>query len=239
MARDDGAGAAAAGPASASPGPGAGGAADPRGRGSSPGHGQPPKGAAPAQDDDRWSDDRVGSPTPQATGLPRRRYGSLGWWRSPGRGGRPPPGRTAGPHGRAGLDVVLVGRGGQPARARRWASPGRVACAAAVPRRGRGQRRGRGDRGVRRPVPGDAQERVDRPAVAAPPAGRPAGGAAAPGVNLPVPGISPFITPNGQFYRIDTALLVPQVDPSNWTLRIHGMVAREVTITFDQLLRCR
>ena len=57
------------------------------------------------------------------------------------------------------------------------------------------------------------------------------------GVNLPVPGISPFITPNGQFYRVDTALLVPQVDPSNWTLRIHGMVAREITITFDQLLR--
>jgi DMSO/TMAO reductase YedYZ molybdopterin-dependent catalytic subunit len=56
------------------------------------------------------------------------------------------------------------------------------------------------------------------------------------GVNLPVPGLSPFITPNGQFYRIDTALLVPQVDPSNWTLRIHGMVAREITMTFDQLL---
>ena len=56
------------------------------------------------------------------------------------------------------------------------------------------------------------------------------------GVNLPVPGISPFITPNGQFYRVDTAILVPQVDPSNWTLRIHGMVAREITITFDELL---
>jgi DMSO/TMAO reductase YedYZ molybdopterin-dependent catalytic subunit len=57
------------------------------------------------------------------------------------------------------------------------------------------------------------------------------------GANLPVPGISPFITPNGQFYRVDTALIVPQVDPTNWTLRIHGMVAREVVITFDQLLR--
>jgi DMSO/TMAO reductase YedYZ molybdopterin-dependent catalytic subunit len=57
------------------------------------------------------------------------------------------------------------------------------------------------------------------------------------GVNLPVPGISPFITPNGQFYRVDTALIVPQVAPAGWTLRIHGMVAREVTITFDQLLR--
>ncbi len=57
-----------------------------------------------------------------------------------------------------------------------------------------------------------------------------------PGVNLPVPGISPFITPNSQFYRVDTAILVPQVDPSNWQLRIHGMVAREITITFDELL---
>ena len=56
------------------------------------------------------------------------------------------------------------------------------------------------------------------------------------GVNLPVPGISPFITSNGQFYRVDTAIIVPQVDPSNWQLRIHGMVDREVVITFDQLL---
>jgi DMSO/TMAO reductase YedYZ molybdopterin-dependent catalytic subunit len=55
--------------------------------------------------------------------------------------------------------------------------------------------------------------------------------------SLPVPGISPFITPNGSFYRVDTALLIPQVDPTNWTLRIHGMVEREVVITFDQLLK--
>jgi DMSO/TMAO reductase YedYZ molybdopterin-dependent catalytic subunit len=57
------------------------------------------------------------------------------------------------------------------------------------------------------------------------------------GVNLPVPGISPFITPNGQFYRVDTALLLPQVDPKGWQLRIHGMVDREVRLTFDDLLR--
>ena len=56
------------------------------------------------------------------------------------------------------------------------------------------------------------------------------------GVNLPVRGISPFITPNGQFYRVDTALIVPQVDPTGWQLRIHGMVAREITMSFDQLL---
>jgi DMSO/TMAO reductase YedYZ molybdopterin-dependent catalytic subunit len=57
------------------------------------------------------------------------------------------------------------------------------------------------------------------------------------GVNLNVPGITPFITPNSQFYRIDTALIVPEVDPSNWQLRIHGMVARPLVVTFDQLLR--
>ncbi len=71
--------------------------------------------------------------------------------------------------------------------------------------------------------------RFPRAAVPAPPL--PAG------VNLPVPGLSSFITPNGQFYRVDTALIVPQVDPSNWRLRIHGMVSREVVITFDELLR--
>ena len=57
------------------------------------------------------------------------------------------------------------------------------------------------------------------------------------GVNLPIQGISPFITPNGQFYRVDTALIVPEVDPSNWQLRVHGMVDREVVVTFDELLR--
>lgn len=71
--------------------------------------------------------------------------------------------------------------------------------------------------------------RFPRPAVAAPPL--------PPGVNLPVKGISPFITPESQFYRVDTALVLPQVDPSNWKLRIHGMVDRDLTVTFDDLLR--
>jgi len=71
--------------------------------------------------------------------------------------------------------------------------------------------------------------RFPRATVAAPPL--PAG------VNLPVPGISSFVTPNSQFYRVDIDLLVPQVDPSNWQLRIHGMVAREITVTFDELLK--
>ncbi|HTU04493.1 MAG TPA: molybdopterin-dependent oxidoreductase, partial [Trebonia sp.] len=71
--------------------------------------------------------------------------------------------------------------------------------------------------------------RFPRPAEPAPPL--PAG------VSLPIPGISSFVTPNDQFYRVDIDLLVPQVDPSNWQLRIHGMVDREVVVTFDELIR--
>jgi DMSO/TMAO reductase YedYZ molybdopterin-dependent catalytic subunit len=71
--------------------------------------------------------------------------------------------------------------------------------------------------------------RFPRPAVAAPPL--------PPGSNLNIPGLSSFITPDGSFYRVDTALLLPEVDPATWQLRIHGMVQREVTLTFGALLR--
>ena len=58
-----------------------------------------------------------------------------------------------------------------------------------------------------------------------------------PGVDLNIPGLAPFVTPNAKFYRVDTALVLPQVDPSSWQLRIHGMVSREITLTFDQLIK--
>ena len=57
------------------------------------------------------------------------------------------------------------------------------------------------------------------------------------GVNFDIPGLSPFVTSNNSFYRVDTALVLPQVDPSSWQLRIHGMVDREITLTFDELLK--
>ena len=74
-----------------------------------------------------------------------------------------------------------------------------------------------------------AAVRFPRPAVAAPPP--PAGS------NLNIPGLSSFLTPNDSFYRVDTALFLPQVDPSTWQLRIHGMVQREVTVSFAELLK--
>lgn len=68
--------------------------------------------------------------------------------------------------------------------------------------------------------------------VAAPPATAGAAGAA----TFDIPGLSSFITPNSEFFRIDTALQVPRLDTASWTLTIDGMVDTPVTLTFDELL---
>ncbi|WP_030316096.1 sulfite oxidase [Streptomyces sp. NRRL B-3229] len=53
-----------------------------------------------------------------------------------------------------------------------------------------------------------------------------------------VSGLSPFVTPNADFYRVDTALVVPRVDATTWRLRVHGKgVTRPVTFSYDDLLR--
>ncbi|WP_173963497.1 molybdopterin-dependent oxidoreductase [Streptomyces malaysiensis] len=54
-----------------------------------------------------------------------------------------------------------------------------------------------------------------------------------------VRGLRPFFTPTSQFYRVDTALTLPRVDPRDWKLKIHGMVDRPFEITFDELLSYR
>jgi DMSO/TMAO reductase YedYZ molybdopterin-dependent catalytic subunit len=46
-----------------------------------------------------------------------------------------------------------------------------------------------------------------------------------------------FITSNADFYRIDTALSVPQLSRADWQLKIHGMVDREITYRFGDLDR--
>ncbi len=53
---------------------------------------------------------------------------------------------------------------------------------------------------------------------------------------LGVPGLAPVITPNAEFYRIDTALQVPNLDPAEWKLRIYGMVENEIELTWDELI---
>lgn len=81
-----------------------------------------------------------------------------------------------------------------------------------------------------RSVSGDRDALTLPTPVAAPPP--PPADVTPAGVNLPS-----FITPNADFYRIDTALSVPQLSRADWRLRIHGMVNQEVTYSFDDLQR--
>jgi DMSO/TMAO reductase YedYZ molybdopterin-dependent catalytic subunit len=79
-------------------------------------------------------------------------------------------------------------------------------------------------------IAGDrAQVRLPSPAI--PASAVPAGTAFA------ISGLTPFFTSNGDFYRVDTDLVLPQVAPDTWTLRIDGMVEREVELSYDELLR--
>jgi DMSO/TMAO reductase YedYZ molybdopterin-dependent catalytic subunit len=55
--------------------------------------------------------------------------------------------------------------------------------------------------------------------------------------NAQAQGAVPYVTSNDDFYRIDTSLYPPEVDPATWQLRIFGMVRNPITITWDQLLK--
>ncbi|MET7877097.1 molybdopterin-dependent oxidoreductase [Micromonospora profundi] len=75
-----------------------------------------------------------------------------------------------------------------------------------------------------------ARDAIRLPAPAVPAAAVPAG------ADLSLAQLAPYVTPNFGFYRIDTALVVPQVDPDTWRLRIHGRVGNERTYTYADLL---
>jgi len=57
------------------------------------------------------------------------------------------------------------------------------------------------------------------------------------GASLKVPGLSPLFTSEASFYRVDTDLVVPQVSPEEWTLRMTGMVDHEIELSFADLLK--
>lgn len=56
------------------------------------------------------------------------------------------------------------------------------------------------------------------------------------GVQSKAPGVTPWLTPNNDFYRIDTALSVPEINVQDWELRVHGLVDREIRLSFQDLL---
>ncbi len=55
------------------------------------------------------------------------------------------------------------------------------------------------------------------------------------GADLKLPGLSPYIVPNTDFYRIDTAIVVPRIDANEWRLKVTGMVDREIEIDWKTL----
>ncbi len=57
-----------------------------------------------------------------------------------------------------------------------------------------------------------------------------------PGQELAVAGITPLVVANGDFYRIDTALVAPRVKLETWRLEVRGMVDRPLSFTYDELL---
>ncbi|MCS0605847.1 molybdopterin-dependent oxidoreductase [Streptomyces sp. LP11] len=160
-------------------------------------------------------------------------------WR-PARRERPAPGQESGPEDRRedGPDSDREGgpdsdREGGRDSSRDWDRRGFVVAAgvAAVASAGAGTL-GRYLNGASGKDAVASRERLVLPAPGSPAHAVPRG------AGLRIPGISPFITPNDSFYRVDTALVVPKVDATAWRLRVHGKgVSRPVVLSFDDLLR--
>jgi DMSO/TMAO reductase YedYZ molybdopterin-dependent catalytic subunit len=56
------------------------------------------------------------------------------------------------------------------------------------------------------------------------------------GASVDVTGVAPWRTPNNTFYLIHTALAAPSISPKDWNLRIHGMVEREINVSYNDLM---
>ena len=74
-----------------------------------------------------------------------------------------------------------------------------------------------------------AREKLKLPPPTKPTPGPP------PGADLQIEGLTPYVTSNDDFYRIDTALQVPMIDPAAWTLRITGLVQNPIQINYAEL----
>ncbi|MFD1152434.1 molybdopterin-dependent oxidoreductase, partial [Saccharothrix hoggarensis] len=57
------------------------------------------------------------------------------------------------------------------------------------------------------------------------------------GADFAAEGTPRFLTPNADFYRVDTALSVPRLRAEDWVLRVHGLVDRELNLRYDDLRR--
>ncbi len=87
---------------------------------------------------------------------------------------------------------------------------------------------------VSRWIPGAADVAASRARLSVPDA--PDKQAIPTGSDLKVPEQPPFLTPNADFYRVDTAFTLPNLTAEQWTLRIHGMVDKEISIDYSDLI---
>lgn len=140
-------------------------------------------------------------------------------------GAATPPDRTDADEGRSrGAGADRDGDGELPPSRRRFLGLAAGAGALAVATYAAGQWLSRSLRDV---VADRAGFVVPRAATPAPPVPEAA--------TLPVPGLTDFVTPNDVFYRVDTALQLPALTSADWRLRIHGLVDREIELSFDDL----
>ncbi|MET0820490.1 MAG: molybdopterin-dependent oxidoreductase, partial [Aeromicrobium sp.] len=82
---------------------------------------------------------------------------------------------------------------------------------------------------------GNAAAAASRAGIRLPRPAKPASAVPA-GAQVDVEGVSPYVTPNRDFYRVDTALSIPDVPAEGWSLRIHGMVDQELNLSFRDLM---
>jgi DMSO/TMAO reductase YedYZ molybdopterin-dependent catalytic subunit len=119
--------------------------------------------------------------------------------------------------------IVPITRGGVGSRRAFLGLTAAVAAGAAVAAAG-----GRALRSRFSAAESRAQVVLPRPTSPLAPVGR--------GVEVGVDGVAPFVTPNADFYRVDTALIVPQVRAEDWTLSVKGMVDDPFELSFAELV---
>jgi DMSO/TMAO reductase YedYZ molybdopterin-dependent catalytic subunit len=161
-----------------------------------------------------------GAPDPGASWLPPDYYVSERY-----QGARPPGASQPAASGRYAASARQAYAGEVAQDRRRFLVSGAVVAGASLLTYGAGTWLGE-----RRDVSAAAQSlKLPAPAIAAPPL--------PPGANLRIPGLASFITPNSEFYRVDTAIVLPEILPANWTLRVHGMVRKELVLSFGDLIK--
>jgi len=57
------------------------------------------------------------------------------------------------------------------------------------------------------------------------------------GADLGIANLTPIVMPNDRFYRIDTALIAPNVNVADWRLKVTGMVDHHIELTYAELIQ--